>query len=212
MGFSLGGVLGSIGAAVNPVAMIANGLSIGADIYSARQGAQNVDNTNAQNLRIAQEGNAFSAAQAREQMAFQERMSSTAHQREVEDLRKAGLNPILSANSGASTPSGAQGSVSIPRMDAPPSKWQGIGQSISSAVALLNQLKNDRSQRINVQMDSLKKDAETKNMDLVGEGLKLENELMHNRNKFFRDNPWAFKMSTAAGAVNSASSLLRLLK
>lgn len=52
---------------------------------------------------------AWSASEAQKNRDYQERLANTAHQREVEDLVKAGLNPILSANQGAYTGSGATG-------------------------------------------------------------------------------------------------------
>lgn len=90
------------------------------DVFSGVMGAFGQQSTNEENR---------AASQA--QMDFQERMSSTAHQREVKDLIAAGLNPILSANRGASSPAGSTYIAQNPYM-------AGMSASMGSSQAGLN--------------------------------------------------------------------------
>lgn len=86
--------------------------------------------------------NQWNRSAAERAQGFSERMSSTAHQREVADLKAAGLNPMLSVNAGASSPTGFQAPVNNP--------LEGVGASARDITRMRQEVKESNS-RIDAQ-------------------------------------------------------------
>lgn len=76
--------------------LASSGIGAAGSLVGGLMGWSGAKDANKRNLQIA-----------REQMAFQERMSGTAYQRAAKDLEAAGLNRILAFGKPASTPPGA---------------------------------------------------------------------------------------------------------
>lgn len=62
------------------------------------------------------QANQANLAMSREQRDWSERMSNTAHQREIKDLREAGLNPILSGFGGSGASVGGYSNIASQNM------------------------------------------------------------------------------------------------
>ncbi|UPW41619.1 DNA pilot protein [Peromfec virus RodF8_38] len=82
----------------------------GADWFNAQNIAAEDFNREA---LLNEYNNNFNALEAQKSRDWQEYMSNTSYQRAVQDMQKAGINPILAySNGGASTPSGSTASAS----------------------------------------------------------------------------------------------------
>ncbi len=118
---------------------------------------------------------------------FQERMSSTAHQREIVDLKKAGLNPILSATGGrgSSTPGGSMARIENTAKD--------LNKNVSATAKLaaeLGQIKattsytQEQTQVAAAQIKNVEAQAATQINSAIG--LDLENQLKQQMLKVYK--------------------------
>lgn len=117
--------------------------------YANQANATNFQNQLNSALYLMMKNQMYNSAEAAKNREFQAYMSNTSHQREVQDLMAAGLNPVLSANSGASTPAGSAASSSIssgiPTMNKAynaATYISNLASSVNSVASIVKNIKN----------------------------------------------------------------------
>ncbi len=129
--------------------LIAGGLSLVGSVMGGRAADRGQRAANKSNERIAKENR-----------AFQERMSSTAYQRSAKDLSAAGLNRILALGGPASTPAGAVATMRSETAGRAEALKTGTSSALQAKIAV-GQYNLLKSQTLNVNQQTIKAAAET---------------------------------------------------
>ena len=162
---------GWIGAALGAIGSIAGSIIGG---KSAKKGAQVANDTNIE--------------LARENRAWEERMAGTEVQRRIQDLKSAGLNPMLAYSGQASTPN-----VTAAKVENENARMPEVARDVTSAFQARAQRAYIESQITNMNADTRKKAAETALAEFSADNMRYQSAIT----------------AASAGNVNVSTELLQ---